>query len=325
MKGIITDVKNNRAVVLSETGEFINIPDRNYIPGQTVTFRVHSYTKILTTAACFILFFTIGFGGYKYYNPTGYINININPSIQLRLNAFQKVIKVVPLNEDAEDLLKNSYSLSDDIEECIIQLTDNSRKLGYLNENNKDITIEIISDKKDVKDKVESFYNKYENKENLHITVSTENSNIAEITLKPTHALSSEPSASPSLPPSALPSETPEPPVRYEVPDDTTAPTLVTEPKTTQAPAATNHPSVAPITPEPTEIPKQTLKPTVSTEPENKNKSKNTKKPVQTKKPDSDNSKQNKQEKPQKYENQNKNKDHSNNQKDNKSKNQQKR
>lgn len=322
MKGIITDIQNNRAVVLSETGEFINIPDRNYIPGQTVTFRTHSYTKILTTAACFILFFTIGFGGYKYYKPTGYINININPSIQLRLNAFQKIIKVVPLNEDAEDLLNNSDGLSDDIEECITQLTDNSRKLGYLNESNKDITIEIISDKKDVKNKVESFYDKYENKESLHITVSTEKSNMAEVTLKPTPTLTSEPSVAPPVPPSAPPSETSEPPVRHNIPDDTTAPTPVTEYKTAQTPAVTSYPSVAPITPEPTEIPKPTAKPTAVAEPDNKNKPNKTQKPEHPKKPDSDKTKQdkNKQDKPQKSETQNENKGHSNKQKENNNK-----
>ncbi len=105
MRGIVTEIKDGRCVVLKKDGTFAEMRDRNYAVGQEVSVSAPSAGKVLSLAACLTLICTAVFGYHLCRTPASYIYMDINPSVRLDLNCFERVFDVVPLNEDAEALL----------------------------------------------------------------------------------------------------------------------------------------------------------------------------------------------------------------------------
>ena len=62
--------------------------------------RLLSSKRLIATAACFILLLSAGMGYSVYLTPTFAISIDINPSIELGINRFDKVVSVETYNED---------------------------------------------------------------------------------------------------------------------------------------------------------------------------------------------------------------------------------
>lgn len=63
-------------------------------------------------AACFVL--CVALGGYHlYFTPTSIISMDINPSIELEINRFDKVIGVDGYNEDGENLVESLHMLNE--------------------------------------------------------------------------------------------------------------------------------------------------------------------------------------------------------------------
>lgn len=61
-------------------------------------------------AACLVLA-VVGFGGFAYAQPTTYVGIDVNPSIELGVNRFDIVVQAKAVNGDGEALL-NAVSLT---------------------------------------------------------------------------------------------------------------------------------------------------------------------------------------------------------------------
>lgn len=57
-------------------------------------------------AACVMLFLVIGISGYQMLQtPVSYVSIDINPSVELALNRFDRVVSATAYNEDGEIIL----------------------------------------------------------------------------------------------------------------------------------------------------------------------------------------------------------------------------
>lgn len=60
---------------------------------------------IAAVAACLLAAF-VGVGGYAYaMKPVAYVGVDINPSIELSINRFDRVVNACALNEDAQSVL----------------------------------------------------------------------------------------------------------------------------------------------------------------------------------------------------------------------------
>lgn len=69
-----------------------------------------SYKKLAAVMACFLLVI-FGWQGYAvYFTPVSTISIDVNPSIELDINRFDKVIDVQSYNEDG-DILASSMNI----------------------------------------------------------------------------------------------------------------------------------------------------------------------------------------------------------------------
>ena len=156
MRGIVMEIKGGRCVILKKDGTFAEIRNRNYAVGQEVTASTPSVRKALSAAACLVVICTAAFGYHLYYTPTSYVYMDINPSVRLDLNCFERVIDVVPLNEDAEVLLSNLTIRKGSAEECMNTIVSACQEQNYLNEHNTDIEVSVRTDSAKLETEVET-------------------------------------------------------------------------------------------------------------------------------------------------------------------------
>lgn len=174
MRGAIAEISGSKAIMLTEDGEFITLQNKNYSVGQKVIVSKKTYSKFSALAACFILFVMIGGGVWGYYTPVSYLDIDINPSFRLELNAFDRVINVEPLNKDARNFLEVSERLPQNMEECINEIIVKVKKNGYIHEGNSEIYIHSISSKKTFLTQLNEYAKNIAEKENVQIYANSE-------------------------------------------------------------------------------------------------------------------------------------------------------
>lgn len=155
MQGIVMDIKGDKAVLMKENGMVVEVKNKNYKVGQRVVERHQTYRKYIVMAACFVLCFATAISGYAAYTtPTSYIYVDINPSIRLDINYFNKIIDIVPLNDDAADLLSSYDFKSKNAEECINEIIKSCKEKNYINDDNKDVEIDVSTNKNGLKEKI---------------------------------------------------------------------------------------------------------------------------------------------------------------------------
>ena len=156
MRGIVMEIKGGRCVILKKDGTFAEIRNRNYTVGQEVSASNPAIGKALSAAACLAVICTAAFGYHLYYTPASYVYMDINPSVRLDLNCFERVIDVVPLNEDAEALLSNLTIRKGTAEDCMNTIVSACQEQNYLNETNTDIEVSVRTDSAKLETKVEA-------------------------------------------------------------------------------------------------------------------------------------------------------------------------
>ena len=156
MRGIVMEIKNGRCIVLKKDGTFAELRNRSYTVGQEVSAPDPSVRKALSAAACLAVICTAALGYRLYYTPTSYVYMDINPSVRLDLNCFERVIDVVALNEDAEVLLSHTAVRKGKPETCMSTIVSACQEQRYLNETNTDIEVSVRTDSARLETKVET-------------------------------------------------------------------------------------------------------------------------------------------------------------------------
>lgn len=81
------------------TRAFLRQKSRGYTKQQ------HLFCRMIPAAACFLFLL---FGAYSlYFTPTATISIDVNPSIELNVNRFDRVVGVIAYNADGEQLAES--------------------------------------------------------------------------------------------------------------------------------------------------------------------------------------------------------------------------
>ena len=65
--------------------------------------RTSPLRNFAAAAACALLVFLAG-GSYLYFTPTAYISVDVNPSLELGINRFDRIVSVTGYNEDGKAL-----------------------------------------------------------------------------------------------------------------------------------------------------------------------------------------------------------------------------
>lgn len=140
MRGVIMETKNGRAVLLTTGGEFVNIKNKGYSIGDKVN--ITSNTSRLCAMAASLVIVCAGIGSY--FMPAGYVSVDINPSLMMTLNMYNRVIDVESFNDDARILLNKTDIKGKSAEESVEMLIKASEEIGYINDNNRDVILDVV-------------------------------------------------------------------------------------------------------------------------------------------------------------------------------------
>lgn len=103
---------------------------------------VSTWKPVLTAAACIL--FIIGFGSFHvYFTPTSVISMDINPSFELEINRFGKVINTEGYNEDGSNLLQSLDLNYDNYKDAIHTVLTSDTMEEYL-ENDAFLSIAVV-------------------------------------------------------------------------------------------------------------------------------------------------------------------------------------
>lgn len=137
--------------------------------------------KITSIAAVIVITLGVGAGGYlAYATPTNYWGVDINPSIQLGSNIFDRVVEVTALNEDAEVLLADLDLNNEEVDSAVTKIVDEATETGYIDELAEDNAVLITSYSDDeekgeeVQAKIEEKVKKILERKNIKATIIKE-------------------------------------------------------------------------------------------------------------------------------------------------------
>jgi len=86
---------------------------------------------VVTLAAAIVCSFSIG--GYAYYKaPVSYLSLDINPSVELGLNVFNKVVSVSAYNEDGKTILEGQDIINEDVKDAVNTLVKSAAEEGFI-------------------------------------------------------------------------------------------------------------------------------------------------------------------------------------------------
>ncbi|UOO36848.1 hypothetical protein IZU99_06050 [Oscillospiraceae bacterium CM] len=89
--------------------------------------------RIFAVACAAVLFCALPAGAYAYYKtPTSYVSVDINPSVELGINAFGVVVSVTPYNDDGKTIIEGLSLVNLDVGEAVKQLVVSASDHGFI-------------------------------------------------------------------------------------------------------------------------------------------------------------------------------------------------
>lgn len=142
MKAVVLDIKNNKAVALSDDGMVKEVTNKNFRIGQTIEMERKSmkkmskkYRNIAAGIAASLVILLGGGTAYAYNTPVAHVSLDVNPSVTYSVNAFNRVINVDRTNPDADAILQtiewDGENINTVIEDTILAL----KEAKYLENN----------------------------------------------------------------------------------------------------------------------------------------------------------------------------------------------
>lgn len=120
-----------------------------YLKEQTSRPRARLAWRYAFAAVC--LFLAIGAGGWRLYaSPVSYISIDINPSIELGVNRFGRVVSADAYNGDGQEILSQVRLKNMSYAQAVDRLLRSGNCSVYLTEADSQLVFTVISDDSDV-------------------------------------------------------------------------------------------------------------------------------------------------------------------------------
>ncbi|MDP4143554.1 MAG: anti-sigma factor domain-containing protein [Bacillota bacterium] len=152
--GLVMKIEKNSAVLATSAGEFVKVAISTPAPkiGETYTGTVKkeiSYTRHLAAAVALFAIFLFGGSAYAYNTPMATVQVNINPSIELKTNRFDRIITATPINGDGETLLKQLKLKNKKIDDALILVINQAKRDKFINDSyiasGRTITVKVSS------------------------------------------------------------------------------------------------------------------------------------------------------------------------------------
>jgi hypothetical protein len=179
--GIVTQVNKNIIYLMTSGGEFVRVKLKGAAPNIGEIYSGEAYIerkvfRLPAIAAAMFAFMILSSGLYTYYTPVAAITIDINPSVKLDINRWNRIIKATPLNEDGEKILTNLSLANKSPEKGLELIVSQAEKDNFINEDykSKDKAISVhVVEKKEDQINLSGFQAAIE-KQNLKVTIKEE-------------------------------------------------------------------------------------------------------------------------------------------------------
>lgn len=164
--GTILELKRNRAIIMTNECRYVYIKRRpKMFVGQQVVFfesdlikprmAVFKYVGIAASIAVgFLLIFVSYFRLIENRNIYAFVNVDINPSVEIAVDQEKVVLWAKPINEDGKTLLNTLKLKGESLEDAIKDIVDQSRKNGIIKEETDNyILISVSLNPKNIQNK----------------------------------------------------------------------------------------------------------------------------------------------------------------------------
>ncbi len=144
MKGLVMEIRGRHAIVLKTNGEFEKIKNNNFKVGYEVNLdqyngfsketvsNIGTLRKIVSIAAVFMIIFSLSYGVYSYNTPYSYVSVDINPSVEITANVFDRIINIEGINNDGEKLVSLKHYKNKKVRDGIGNIIESAVKEGYI-------------------------------------------------------------------------------------------------------------------------------------------------------------------------------------------------
>jgi hypothetical protein len=160
-KGVVVKQKKRCTIVMEEDGTFHKAKPISYGGlGMEVFYKPKEETRDMRfflkdrfpkTVAMVMAILLIVFPLYGWYDNNeayAYVNIDMNPSVELKVDEDMKVIDIAPLNDDGKTLVAKLSDWEDkSVQQVTVSIIDKSKEEGFItSENNVLIGVSYIKD-----------------------------------------------------------------------------------------------------------------------------------------------------------------------------------
>lgn len=133
--GIILKTDGHKAVVLKSDGSFASVDAKNgWRVGQTVPVSNPARrraARYLAMAACLVMAVT-GVGWKLYAAPVALVSLDMNPSLELSVNRFHRIISATAFNGESSRILTEAGVKNEDCREALVNILNAGESDGYL-------------------------------------------------------------------------------------------------------------------------------------------------------------------------------------------------
>lgn len=160
--GVIVDLNRTQAMILLNDGTFQKIrKKRGYRVGEVIIIPVQGkklyHTTLFVIAASLILCTLSAITGFRVYTkPTAVVSIDINPSIELNLNRFGKIVSVKAWNREGAKVLETVLVKNKNYQQGVQLLMSSALMQSYIAKDNYiRVAVQSETEAETIKDSVQ--------------------------------------------------------------------------------------------------------------------------------------------------------------------------
>lgn len=150
--GLVYEIYTTKAVVLTPDSEFLVIKrTRGMYVGQQVKFNIkdvkksikpiYKYASIASSIAAVFVFAFMFFRISVFNNVYGYVNVDINPSIEFSVDKDFEVLGTKALNDDGRAIIKDLDTKGKNVYGAIKMVLEKSEEFGYIKLEDKNVIL----------------------------------------------------------------------------------------------------------------------------------------------------------------------------------------
>jgi hypothetical protein len=142
MKAVVVQIKGEYAALLQDDGIVVKKKNQNYSIGDVIIMNKKSIRKKWKIAVAAVMFFMLtSVGALAYTAPYYYVSLDVNPSILMKVNMFERIIGAEAVNEDALAIVESLNLKNQGVEDAVCMTIEQLERAGYFNGEGGEIAI----------------------------------------------------------------------------------------------------------------------------------------------------------------------------------------